>query len=148
MAAVALAFLFSFSLAAAAEDPLRFSETEFTAVQEGYLTLRWNEVAEATEYQVIDDTGLSRYRGLFPEAFISGLADGTYRFNVRALDSDGNELARSTVPASVEVKHWSLSFSLMLLSCGMVVFLAIIGLIVVGTWRTSHGEPRSEGSGS
>ncbi|QDV68226.1 hypothetical protein Poly24_19350 [Rosistilla carotiformis] len=146
LAAVALAFLFYISFAAAAEDPLRFSETEFTEIQEGYLTLRWNEIADAAEYQVVDDAEVSRYKGLFPEAFVSGLANGDYRFHVRAFDRDGNLLAQSTIPAEVHVQHWSLSFSLMLMGCGFIVFLVIIGLIVVGTWQTRQTGPRREGS--
>ncbi|QDV55965.1 hypothetical protein Mal33_19440 [Rosistilla oblonga] len=151
LAAVALAFLTVSNFAAAAEDALRFSETEFATAQEGYLTLRWNEIAGAAEYQVIDDRDVTLYQGLFPEAFVSGLADGMHSFRVRALDANGDALAESEVPAQVEVKHWSVAFAMTLMTCGLVVFLAIISLIAVGTWRTrpahaSASEPHSEGS--
>lgn len=133
LAAVALAFLTVPTFAAAAQDPLKFSDLPQTPFQEGYLTLNWNEIPEAAEYELFNSEGLVLYRGLFPEAFVSGLRDGSYQFHVRALDRDGNLLAQTESAATVNVKHWSLPFALSLLACGAVVFVVLIALIVVGT---------------
>ncbi|MCO8121595.1 hypothetical protein NHH03_07595 [Stieleria sp. TO1_6] len=124
------------------QSGVQFEQSEFDNIQEGYLTLRWNDVPTAVEYrlhsdqiysdQIHSDRGVTQYRGPLPEAFVSGLADGTYLFSVDAIDDAGQVIASTLNPATVHVKHWSLRFALALAGCGLVVFLAIMALIAKG----------------
>jgi hypothetical protein len=114
-------------------EALRFDQVEFDPVREGYLSLSWNSIPVAVQYQLRDDAGGLIYEGPLSEAFVSGLADGTYRFHVTALDATGHLLATSDVPATVHVEHWSLPFALSLFSTGLVVFLVLVGLLRRGS---------------
>jgi len=120
---------------------LRFEQTDWDRVQEGYVTLSWKPVAGASEYRVHGDSEIAVYRGRFPQAFVSGLADGQYEFHVHALDARGTVIASSLVPARVVVEHWSLPLAYSLFACGFVVFLAIVAVIGIGSWmsRSSAG---------
>lgn len=73
------------------------------------------------------------YEGALPTAFVSGLPDGTYHYRVDALDANGNLIARSNVPATVKVSHWSMWQSTVLLVIGAFVFLAVVVVIARGT---------------
>ncbi|EMB14618.1 hypothetical protein [Rhodopirellula europaea] len=74
------------------------------------------------------------YEGTLPSAFVSGLPDGTYRYRVEALDANGRVIATSEVPATVQVQHWAVWQATLLLAIGAIVFLAVIVVIVRGTW--------------
>lgn len=74
------------------------------------------------------------YEGALPIAFVSGLPDGTYRYRVEALDANGVLIASSDVPATVQVSHWPVWQAMVLLVIGAIVFLAVIFVIVRGTW--------------
>ncbi|GAB5517288.1 hypothetical protein [Rhodopirellula baltica] len=74
------------------------------------------------------------YEGSLPTAFVSGLSDGTYRYHVEALDANGRVIAVSEVPATVQVLHWPMWQATLLLAIGAIVFLAVIIVIVRGTW--------------
>lgn len=117
-------------------DKLQFSETELGDAREGYFTLSWNACPSAAEYQLTAADGHTVYRGPLAKAFVSGLADGTYEYHVEALDIRGQVIATSAIPAVIEVKHWSLRLALGLLTCGLVVFLVVVGLIVKGALQT------------
>ncbi|KAA5539075.1 hypothetical protein FYK55_25390 [Roseiconus nitratireducens] len=122
--------------AAESSQSLQFDQTRFEAA-EGYLTLTWNELNSAAEYSVRQDSGLEVYRGPLPEAFVSGLPDGTYQFTVDALDTQGQVIARSAQPAVVEVVHWPLRMALALFFGGLVIFLLLIAVII----RGALGQP-------
>lgn len=128
---------------AVADDKLQFNKTKLADAREGYFTLSWNAYPSAVEYQLTTADGHSVYRGVFPKAFVSGLADGTYEYHVDALDAGGQVLATTTSPAVVEVEHWSLRLALTLLTCGCVVFLVVVGLIVKGTLQARVQPPPS-----
>ncbi len=117
-------------------DKLQFSETDLDDVREGYFTLSWNACPSAAEYQLTAADGHAVYRGPLAKAFVSGLADGTYEYHVEALDIRGQVIATSAIPVVIEVKHWSLRLALGLLTCGLVVFLVVVGLIVKGALQT------------
>ena len=127
---------------AVAADTLQFNKTKLTDVREGYFTLSWNAYPRATEYQLTTTDGQPVYRGPLPRAFVSGLADGTYEYRVNALDASGQVLASTATPTVVHVEHWSLRLAIVLLTCGFVVFLIIVGLIVKGTLQTRY-QPSS-----
>lgn len=100
-------------------------------VREGYVTLRWNSVRDAAEYEVFDREHKSYYRGVMPEAFISGLSDGTYGFQVRATDGAGSIIATAN-PTTVVVQHWPLSYAIGLFAIGFAVVMGILLVIVQG----------------
>lgn len=134
-------------LLAQTADALLFDETELSDVREGYVTLSWNVKPQASEYQLISSDGQTVYRGALPQAFVSGLADGSHTYDVVALDAKGEVIARSSVSAVVQVQHWSLGLAGLLFACGLVVFVAIVALIVLGTLRSQAPSiVRTEGA--
>lgn len=123
------------------QDPsIEFDQTEFRPAREGYASLRWNAVAEATEYRLSDAQGKVLYRGEFPQAFVSGLPDGTHEYRVQANDAYGNLLAESSRPAILRVAHWPMSQAIGSFLVGLVVFAALVGVIIRGQRAT--GEVR------
>ena len=114
-------------------DEIAFSQTEFSSVREGYVSLSWNALDRAVEYVVSDSDGDIPYRGAFTQAFVSGLSDGEYRYTVAAFDESGRQIATSRLPAKVVVEHWPLWQALMLFGIGLFVFLIIIALILRGS---------------
>ncbi|QDT07727.1 hypothetical protein K227x_61550 [Rubripirellula lacrimiformis] len=125
---------------------IAFQQTEFDSVREGYVTLRWNDVLNTAagqgsdgpdaHYEVIDASGNRMYRGQFPEAFLSGLPNGTFQMHVRAIDSGGNLVAQSTVPAVVQVVHWTMTQAMSCFAVGGFVFLALVCVITRGAMAT------------
>ncbi len=115
---------------------LRFNAIGDAPLKEGYVTLSWNAIASAAEYHVQGDAAPPIYRGPFPQAFVSGLADGHYEFHVHAFDAQGGLIASSQQPARVVVQHWSLTLAMSLFACGLIVFLAIVTVIAVGSWKS------------
>jgi hypothetical protein len=117
-------------------DPpeIDFFKHDFDDVREGYVTLSWNEVASAAGYRVVDADNHEVYSGLLPEAFISGLPNGVHRFQVSALDTAGQMIVASTQPATVRVEHWDLSYALVLFALGGTTVLAVLSVIVKGSW--------------
>jgi hypothetical protein len=111
---------------------LAFEETDLELAREGHVSLTWNPIPDAVTYEVGDDSGRIQYRGVMPEAFISGLTDGQHRFTVRAYDATNRQLAISQIPAVVTVQHWPLAQALGLFAVGAIVFLAIVTVIVRG----------------
>ncbi|WDQ16423.1 hypothetical protein [Rhodopirellula sp. P2] len=91
--------------------------------------------AETLEPLVVTANPAQRvvYEGTLPIAFVSGLPDGTYRYHVEALNAEGELLARSDMPATVQVLHWPVWQALVLLVIGALVFLAVVVVIVQGT---------------
>lgn len=131
--------------AVTADPVLAFKTRDLGQVNEGYVELAWNEIKGTAEYQVIDDQDRIYYRGPQPQAFISGLDDGTFRYLVVAVDADGNILARATEPAIVEVAHWPLAQALALMIVGAIVFVAIAVTITLGALRSRHDGRASRG---
>lgn len=142
--AACMAALISFSVlqasSAVAADTLQFNKTKLADAREGYFTLSWNAFPSAAEYQLTTADGHCVYRGPLPKAFVSGLADGTYEYHVSAVDAGGQVLATTATPAVVQVEHWPLRLALALLTCGGIVFLVVVGLIVKGT-QQARSQP-------
>lgn len=115
---------------------LAFKQTEFQPARAGYVSLQWNDVLSSSTsggtYVVRDQHDTIFYRGRLPMAFVSGLPDGEYRFDVSVMDADGNINLRSGEPAVLRVEHWSLIQALSLFAIGSIVFLTLIGVIVYG----------------
>lgn len=128
--------------------PLEFHKARFNIAREGYVSLSWDSLdtagldgaagqdGGAIQYEVIDAAQRSHYRGAFPNAFISGLSDGQHSFQVIAYNEAQQVVARSNVPAELTVEHWSLRRALTLFFIGLAVFIAIIAVIVIGSWTS------------
>lgn len=115
------------------QSELIFTESEIGPVQEGYFTLSWSPVDQPVEYVLSDSDKNVVYRCVLPEAFVSGLADGTYAYSIKAIDANGDVVAESMQPAQVTVEHWPLWYALALFACGLVVFLSVVVVIVQGS---------------
>lgn len=100
----------------------------------GFFRLSWETAAERVELQ--EDTSpdfrnpITAYLGSDRAAVISGKADGTWYYRIRAMD-DAQGGAWSE-PLAVVVEHHSLSRALMFLSLGVIVFVAIVLMIMRG----------------
>lgn len=116
-----------------ADQSLAFATSSFDDLREGYLSLEWNRVPDATRYEVVDSRGVVAYSGSQNQAFLSGLADGNYLYNVRAYNASDIVIATSKVPAKVTVRHWPAALVAVLFSVGLIVVLAVVIVIVMGT---------------
>ena len=125
---------------------LAFEQTRFAEVRAGHVTLSWEPLAAAgpfgnesdreIEYRVRDESGAVLYRGDFPRAFISGLPDGTHRFELDAFDGDGNLVASAAEPASVEVSHWPMHYAWASFGAGLVVVTTLLFVIIGGALKS------------
>lgn len=116
---------------------IEFVQTRFDRVREGYQSLQWNEIAGATRYLILDSEGNSYYEGALPEAFISGLSDGEHSFMAQAFSADNRLVGASVQSAVMLVDHWPMSQAWASFGVGLIVFLAMIGLIAAGALRAS-----------
>jgi hypothetical protein len=116
------------------DQKLQFESVPTSPVREGYLKFSWNAVAGAVDYEVRAADGLSYYRGAALQAFVSGLSDGEYQFQVSAIDGSGEILANSDT-ATVVVQHWPLANALSLFAVGLLVVISILVVIIRGTSR-------------
>jgi hypothetical protein len=114
-----------------------WTQSRFDSVREGYQSLKWSNVAGASEYQVLDADGSTYYQGNLNEAFISGLPDGEHAFHVYALSPDGALIGVSDTPAVMIVNHWPLSQAVALFSVGLIVVIAMMLAIVIGARRAT-----------
>ncbi|WP_146597564.1 hypothetical protein [Novipirellula galeiformis] len=130
------------------KQSLAFEETSFSLNKEGYLSLRWNEISDATQYILVDQQQRELYRGAFPVAFVSGLSDGTHPFHVQALDADGSVIATTRDPAVVVVEHWPMRYAIGLFVVGLAVFVTLLALIVRGSTRPRSVPPVAAGTDS
>ncbi|WP_236620893.1 hypothetical protein [Rhodopirellula sallentina] len=124
------------------------AQSRFENVREGYQALQWNEIEGASRYQVLDADGYSYYDGTLTEAFISGLPDGEHTFEIQAFSADNVLVGVTDQPAVIEVHHWPMSQAWASFAVGLVVFLAMIGLIIVGATRSSTPSQDASGSGA
>lgn len=115
-----------------ADGDLAFEQATYQQVREGYFTLKWNPIAKAVRYEVVDRENVVAFNGTTNQAFLSGLEDGEYRYRVRAFDKSGALLAESSQPAEVLVDHWSMQLVSILFAVGLVVVLAVAIVLVIG----------------
>ncbi len=101
-------------------------------VREGHVTLRWQRLEIAAGYEVLDEDGRVVYQGVAGEAFLSGLPDGEHSFLVHGIDAEGTVVARAEEPIVVVVKHWPLSQAIALFIVGLIVVLAVMGVLLRG----------------
>lgn len=106
--------------------------TEFPDVREGHVLLQWENVPQASSYEVRDPEGRVFYQGVASEAFLSGLPDGEHRYTVRGLDDEGVWVAQSEQPIVVTVTHWPLLPALALFAVGCIVVICIMSVIIRG----------------
>jgi hypothetical protein len=85
-------------------------------------------------------TARTRYRGPDRASFISGLADGTYHYRVRALGPGGQASAWSA-PTRLDVTHHPLGLALLLFCAGALVFLLTVGVVVHGAASSRTAPP-------
>lgn len=122
------------------------SVSQIGPLREGYATLRWSTSPQALTYRVTslaDDTVI--YTGHLPQAFISGLADGEYRFAVVGLGASGEVVAAAAEPLVVQVRHWDQAMAWSLFAVGAVVVSSIVGVLLIGARLTHAGERRRDG---
>ena len=107
----------------------------------GYATLEWQGVPG--HYFVLEEktsTGWQfRYQGPDHATTLSGLADGTYTFRLRASDGNGTASPEARVvgaPITLTVAHHPLSRAWSFFSAGAVMFAALITLLAIGTRQT------------
>jgi len=116
----------------------------------GTISIEWKVGEEQTgdsellfELQQSQDedfgTVLILYRGPDLASFISGLPDGDFYYRVRALSPDTLRAGVWSPAARVRVVHHPLSLALTLAGLGGFVFLATVGVIVIGS-RRGDGE--------
>ena len=144
-------------LSAAEPSTLAFEQTRFTEVRAGHVTLAWQPLPVAgqplpvsgqpangadpeIEYRVRDESGAVLYRGEFPRAFISGLPDGTHRFDLDAFDGDGNLVASAAEPALVEVSHWPMPYAWASFAAGSVVVATLLFVIIGGALKSRREQ--------
>lgn len=85
-----------------------------------------------------DDTVI--YSGHLPQAFVSGLADGKYRFAVSGLDASGDVVAVGAEPLVVQVQHWDLTMAWALFAIGAVVVSGLVGVLLIAARSTHESE--------
>ncbi len=123
---------------------LAWVQSRFDNVREGYQSLEWSEIEGAKRYQVLDSEGISYYSGNQPQAFISGLPNGQHTFEAQAFSADEVLIGISGRPAVIVVHHWSMAQAWTSFGVGLVVFLAMVGVIVVGASRASRTVAQAE----
>lgn len=105
------------------------------------MTLQWNAVREASAYELVrSDLEAPIYSGPFTQAFVSGMPDGQYSFDVRALAPSGETLAESTRPARVRVDHWPLGLVAALFGVGLIAAVSVIVVIIRGAWTGRNSK--------
>lgn len=119
---------------------IAFTEPLHEDVREGYVTLEWNEIDDARRYELIDSDGALVYSGPLPQAFLSGLSDGSYQYSVRALSGTNEIIASSEAPAVVKVEHWPMRYVVVLFLVGLVVVIAVVVVIVRGAQEQGAQE--------
>lgn len=117
--------------------------TEFSDVREGHVLLQWENVPQASSYEVRDPEGRVFYQGVASEAFLSGLPDGEHRYTVRGLDDEGVWVAQSEQPIVVTVTHWPLLPALALFAVGCIVVICIMSVIIRGADEPTASSPLS-----
>lgn len=110
---------------------------------DGVTQLSWDLDGRSAELQRARDPGFDDattiYRGTDSASLRSGLADGTYYYRVRAVPSAGSPGSWSPA-VSVEVAHHSARRAWGIFATGAVVFLATLGLILLGGRRESRDD--------
>jgi hypothetical protein len=110
---------------------------------DGVTQLSWDLDGQAAQLQRARDPQFGDatviYSGTDSASLRSGLADGTYYYRVRALPPAGTPDAWSPAVA-VEVAHHSARRAWGIFATGAVVFLATLGLILLGGRRESRDD--------
>jgi len=115
--------------------------------REGYYTISW-ELPESTglpssdpsiEYQLFEEdssgdleAGVLSYEGPDLATTVSGIENGVYRYRVRVVDVASGQKGPWSDEYRVRVRHHPLSRAFGFLVLGAVVFLATLGVILVG----------------
>ena len=120
---------------AAAAPEVRFTIPDKALVKndEGFVTLEWKPAREepSLTYELQQSGGESfpgdspkvRYRGPDLGSVLTGYAEGTYHFRVRAIDADGTPGDWSP-SVTAEIKYREKWQVVLLLTAGVIVFLA------------------------
>lgn len=97
----------------------------------GFFRLSWKTDVGRAELQEADNSGFrdakTLYIGSDTASVISGKANGSWYYRVRALDPEVGEWSE---PVTVLVAHHKLSRAFMFLFLGVVVFVAIVVMIL------------------
>jgi hypothetical protein len=135
----------SASVAASDAAPVPTLQTDTAVATAGFYRLIWSDAGTGLpvyELQESDDGSFSSpytvYTGQDQASVLSGQPNGRYTYRVRAKFDDGS-ISDWSQPVSVTVAHHPLSRAFAFFAAGAVVFLATLGLIIVGN-RRAEGE--------
>lgn len=120
------------------------------STNQGHLLLQWEaagtEEPAIFELQQAADAAFSpartAYRGPDAGTYVSGLPEGSTWFRVRAIaagDAETETPGPWSEPLRVEVDYVSMTTVTLLMTCGLVMLLTLVGLILVGTRRARKG---------
>ena len=108
--------------------------------------MEWSAGEGRYEYQLQSVSTASfaspvpRYEGRDKASFISGLEDGVHYFRVRARPPDTHTWGEWSDPATVSVKHHSMTLAWILFGAGAVVFAATAAFVIFHAIRASRAE--------
>ena len=124
--AAAIACVLAFT-AAPAGATARFTDGDMLSSDAGNAMIAW-EADGPVSLSISRDGGPARsiYSGAARSFFVSGLADGEYRF---VLHSEGGE---ESAPLTLAVEHQSMSRALLLVALGALAFLATVVVVLRG----------------
>ena len=134
-----LGFCLLCSFISNAHAELSLSSNTSTATA-GYFQLNWSwpQAGANVIYELLEKSSTSSakpvatrliYRGPQTASAISGKPNGVYEYQVRAIDSDTNHMLMSN-EVRVTVKHHTLTQAWLLFTLGLIIFLAILGVIL------------------
>lgn len=137
-----LAAFLSLALAAAAtasaNAPALHSDTAVSAA--GYYQLKWSAPNGGTPVFELQEAPSARfnhihpvYKGTDEASLLSGRRNGVYYYRVRIDAPSG--AGPWSAPVKVTVEHQPLARAFLFFGIGAVVFLATLGLVVVGNLR-------------
>ena len=125
-------------LASEVEVP-QFEMPDEVESSSGYVKLDWSspntgdilyelESSSSPDFQ----TSQSIYEGPDLASFISGLANGTYYYRIRAIDTSDNTTSAWSDPVQLTVKHHSIHLAFTLAGIGTFVFLLTAFVVIRG----------------
>ena len=122
-----------------AQSPAPHLSSDNDIATAGFFRLSWETDAAQVELQEANDDSFSQahtyYKGADRAAVLSGKANGTWYYRIRAIDE--GQAGPWSSALLVTVAHHSLSRALMFFAVGLAVFIAIAVVVVRGAGKTA-----------